>query len=232
MAFDPKNAFSSNPQPKPGLPLLQLEKINPVTVYVPNFDFLTGCREFKRCEESRRTLKIHLNCAWLSSILNTKISELQNVNDIFFLLSFDLDKIVSFCCCFNCLRPEDQEKRSTLILIEGLFLQPESIHAQIIKKGISRNGIATTIIYWYALVNSKCAHPPNLRALNLSEEVNLVPFFNISLKKYAYLDCQNEFYKEYICDTCALKDMCVICSNTTLPHSIFCIPLKNCFLPS
>ena len=29
----------------------------PVTVHVPNFDYLTGCREFKRCEESKRTLK-------------------------------------------------------------------------------------------------------------------------------------------------------------------------------
>ena len=29
----------------------------PVTAHVPNFDFLTGCREFKWCEESKRTLK-------------------------------------------------------------------------------------------------------------------------------------------------------------------------------
>ena len=29
----------------------------PVTVHAPNFDFRTGCREIKRCEESKRTLK-------------------------------------------------------------------------------------------------------------------------------------------------------------------------------
>ena len=29
----------------------------PVTAHVPNFDFLTGCREFRRCEESKRALK-------------------------------------------------------------------------------------------------------------------------------------------------------------------------------
>ena len=30
----------------------------PVTAHAPNFDFRTGCREIKRCEESKRTLKI------------------------------------------------------------------------------------------------------------------------------------------------------------------------------
>ena len=29
----------------------------PVTAHAPNFDFRTGCREIKRCEESKRTLK-------------------------------------------------------------------------------------------------------------------------------------------------------------------------------
>ena len=29
-----------------------------VTEHAPNFDFWTGCREIKRCEESKRTLKI------------------------------------------------------------------------------------------------------------------------------------------------------------------------------
>ena len=28
-----------------------------VTAHVPNFDFMTGCREFKRCKETKRTLK-------------------------------------------------------------------------------------------------------------------------------------------------------------------------------
>ena len=29
----------------------------PVIAHAPNFDFLTGCREIKTCEESTRTLK-------------------------------------------------------------------------------------------------------------------------------------------------------------------------------
>ena len=29
----------------------------PVTAHAPNVDFRTGCREVKRCEESKRTLK-------------------------------------------------------------------------------------------------------------------------------------------------------------------------------
>ena len=28
-----------------------------VTAHAPNFDFWIGCREIKRCEESKRTLK-------------------------------------------------------------------------------------------------------------------------------------------------------------------------------
>ena len=34
-----------------------LKEQYPATAHVPNFDFLTGCREFKWCEESKRTLK-------------------------------------------------------------------------------------------------------------------------------------------------------------------------------
>ena len=35
-----------------------LKEQYPVTAHVPHFDFLqTGCREFKRCEESKRTVK-------------------------------------------------------------------------------------------------------------------------------------------------------------------------------
>ena len=35
----------------------RLKEQYPVTEHVPNFDFLTGCREFKRREESKRSLK-------------------------------------------------------------------------------------------------------------------------------------------------------------------------------
>ena len=34
-----------------------LKEQYPVTAHAPNFDFWTGCRKIKRCEESRRTLK-------------------------------------------------------------------------------------------------------------------------------------------------------------------------------
>ena len=36
---------------------LNLKEQYPVTAHAPNFDFRTGCREIKRCEESKRTLK-------------------------------------------------------------------------------------------------------------------------------------------------------------------------------
>ena len=34
-----------------------LKEQYPVTAHAPNFDFPTGCREIKRCEESKRTFK-------------------------------------------------------------------------------------------------------------------------------------------------------------------------------
>ena len=34
-----------------------LKEQYPVTAHAPNFDFWTGCREIKRCVESKRTLK-------------------------------------------------------------------------------------------------------------------------------------------------------------------------------
>ena len=36
---------------------ITLKEQYPVTVHEPNLDFLTGCRKFKRCEESKGTLK-------------------------------------------------------------------------------------------------------------------------------------------------------------------------------
>ena len=34
-----------------------LKEQYPVTAHAPNFDFWTGCREIKRCEESKTILK-------------------------------------------------------------------------------------------------------------------------------------------------------------------------------
>ena len=65
------------------------------------------------------------------------------INDILFLLSFDLGKIWIFWRYFYCRWPEDQKIGSTLMPIEGLFLLLASIQAQIIVKGIRRNETAT-----------------------------------------------------------------------------------------
>ena len=37
--------------------LIALKEQYPVSAHAPNFDFWTGCREIKRCEESTRILK-------------------------------------------------------------------------------------------------------------------------------------------------------------------------------
>ena len=34
---------------------MELKEQYPVTAHAPNFDFWTGCREIKRCEESKRS---------------------------------------------------------------------------------------------------------------------------------------------------------------------------------
>ena len=38
-----------------GLKRRYLKEQYPVTAHAPDFDFWTGCREIKRCEESKRT---------------------------------------------------------------------------------------------------------------------------------------------------------------------------------
>ena len=65
------------------------------------------------------------------------------MNDILFPLSFDLGEIGIFWRYFYCRWPEEQVMGSALMPIEGLFLLPASIQAQIIVKGIRRNETAT-----------------------------------------------------------------------------------------
>ena len=60
------------------------------------------------------------------------------INDILFPLSFDLGEIGIFWRYFYCRWPEDQKMVGAFIPIEGLFLLPASIEAQIIVKGIRR----------------------------------------------------------------------------------------------
>ena len=95
----------------------------PVTAHVPNLDFRTECREFKRCEESQRTLKNPFASRFAEFDTTQNFSELQ-INDMVFTLSFNLGKIGIYWLSFHCLWPEDQEKGSALIPVEGLFLPP------------------------------------------------------------------------------------------------------------
>ena len=81
--------------------------------------------------------KIRLHRAWPSSILHWNFSGLQ-INDILFLLSFDLGEIRIFWRYFYCRWPGDRKMGSALMPIEGLSLLLASIQAQIIVKGIQK----------------------------------------------------------------------------------------------
>ena len=74
---------------------------SPVSAHAQNFDFCSYCRKIKRCEESKRTLKIRLHRVWPSSILHQSFSKLQSF-DILFPLSFDLGEIGIFWRYLHC----------------------------------------------------------------------------------------------------------------------------------
>ena len=80
----------------------KLKEQYPVTAHVPNLDFGTECREFKRCEESQRTLKNPFESRFAEFDTTQNFSELQ-INDIVFPLSFNLGKIGIFWLSFHCL---------------------------------------------------------------------------------------------------------------------------------
>ena len=98
-------------------------------MHVPNFDFMTGFREFKWCEEKgnarvREPGKLRLHRAWPNSILHYNLSELK-INDILFPLSFDLGEMGILWRYFQYSRwPEDQKKENTLMTVENLVLPP------------------------------------------------------------------------------------------------------------
>ena len=73
-----------------------LKEQYPVRAHAPNFDFWTGCREIKRCEESKRTLEnpFASRLAELDTI-HYNFSGLQ-INHVLFPLSFDLGEIGIF----------------------------------------------------------------------------------------------------------------------------------------
>ena len=87
----------------------KLKEQYPVTAHVPNLDFRTECREFKRCEESQRTLKNPFATRFAEFDTTQNVSELQ-INDIVFPLIFNLGKIRIIWLSFHCLWPEDQLK--------------------------------------------------------------------------------------------------------------------------
>ena len=70
--------------------------------------FRTGCREIKRCEESKRTLKYPFASRLAEFNTTQNFSGLQ-INDILFPLSFDLGEIGIFWRYFYCRWPEDQK---------------------------------------------------------------------------------------------------------------------------
>ena len=107
-----------------------LKEQYPVTAHAPNFDFWTGCREIKRCEESKRTLKNPF--ATRLAEFDTALKPLSITDQWYILLrlSFDLGEIRIFCRYFYWRWPEEQKLGSALMPIEGLFLLPVSIQAK------------------------------------------------------------------------------------------------------
>ena len=107
----------------------------PVTAHALNFDYVAGRSEFKRCEKSKRTLKIAFESCLVE--LNTTLKLLR--------IKFPFGQNPEILVLLSLSLVEDQEKQSALMLVEGLqvFLPPASIKAQIIMKGISKNGTAT-----------------------------------------------------------------------------------------
>ena len=105
-----------------------LKEQYPVTAHAPNFDFWAGCREIKRCEESKRTLKNSF--ASRMAEFDTTL-KLHGITDQLYIvtLSFDLGEIGIFWRYFYCRWPEDQKMGSAFMAIEGLFLLLASIQA-------------------------------------------------------------------------------------------------------
>ena len=132
----------------------------PVTAHAPNFDFRTGCREIKRCEESKRTLKNPF--ASRLAEFNTTL-KLLRITDQWYIVpvKFRFGRNQDFWRYFYCRWPEDQRMGSALMPIEGLFLLPASIQAQIIVKGILRNETTRR----YNRLRCSVPQPPKLYGL-------------------------------------------------------------------
>ena len=69
-------------------PVKSLKEQYSVTAHAPNFEFWTGCREIKRCEESKRTLNLfwrYFYCRWLED--QKMGSALMPIEGLFLLLA-------------------------------------------------------------------------------------------------------------------------------------------------
>ena len=112
-----------------------------VTAHTRNFDFWTGCHKIKRCEDSKRTLKNPFASRLVEFNATLK---LLRITDQWYIVpvKFRFGEIGIFWRYFYCRSPEDQNKKSALMPIDGLFLLLASIQAQIIVKGIRRNETA------------------------------------------------------------------------------------------
>ena len=120
-----------------------LKEQYPVTAHAPDFDFWTGCREIKRCEESKRTLKnpFASRLAEFETTLKLlRITDQWYIVPVEFRFGRNRD---FFWRYFYYLWREDQKMGGAFMPIEGLFLLSASIQAQIIVKGIRRNETAT-----------------------------------------------------------------------------------------
>ena len=71
--------------PSPLSPIVHwLKEEYPVTAHAPNFDFRTGCREIKRCEESERTLKNPFASRFAE--FNTTLKRLRITDQLYIVL--------------------------------------------------------------------------------------------------------------------------------------------------
>ena len=109
-------------------PCLTLKEQYPVTAHAPNFDFRTGCREIKRCKESKRTLKNPF--ASRLAELDTTL-KLLRIRDQWYIVpvKFRFGRNREFLALLSLpltRRPKDGKR----LPIEGLFLLSTSIQVQ------------------------------------------------------------------------------------------------------
>ena len=122
--------------------LKHLKEQYPVTAHAPNFDFWTGCREIKRCEESKRTLKNPF--ASRLAEFDTTL-KLLRVTDQWYIVpvEFRFKRNRDFLALLLLPLAGGPQVGSALMPIESLFPLSASIQAQIIVKEIRRNETAT-----------------------------------------------------------------------------------------